>query len=91
MRSVIADRLKKSNLQEPVPSILLSYVDNEEDESPFLGIYEREQIPTNDPIRYVDIDGIEFLLIQDWLCEDLDGKIIDVVNGRLTILDYQQP
>lgn len=87
MKDIIADRQAKSGLTDPVPNISFGRWRDELEEYYALAMYERSRIPINEDIRYIDIDGIEFLIIQDWLCKELDGKLIDVVNGRLTILN----
>ena len=87
MKKIILSRLSDSKLSNPVPSIMFGSHGNEEDESYFLSVYDREEIPTSEPIAFVEIDGIEFLIIQGWLCDELETKIIDIENGRLTVID----
>lgn len=87
MKNIIFNRKSECELSDPIPSIIWGRCWNEDEENYYLNLYERKQIPISDPIRFVDIDGIEFLIIQDWLCEDFEGKIIDIVEGQLTVID----
>jgi hypothetical protein len=79
-----------SGLQSPLPAILWGRADNEEADSFQIGFYEREELPTSDPVRLVEADGVDFLVIQDWICDELEGKVIDVIDGKLTVGPREQ-
>lgn len=85
IKNIIIDRQSKSGLSDPVPSIIWGRCWNVDEDNYFLSLNERDPMPASDTIRVVEIDGIEFLITQDWLCEDLEGKLIDVINGQLTV------
>ena len=85
------DRIKEhvgsSDLSIPVPSISWGKWEDETDEHFFLGYYERSQLPEQDPIRFVEIDDIEFIIIQDWICDKLEGKRLDINEHGIVLED----
>ncbi|MDJ0951256.1 MAG: hypothetical protein QNJ94_20280 [Alphaproteobacteria bacterium] len=51
-----------------------------------IGFYERDELPLNEPVRIIEAGGVEFLIIQDHICDELEGGTLDFVDGRLTLL-----
>ena len=90
LRTIIAHHARASDLKQPVPSLVLGRSENEPEERLGLGFYERCDIPQGEPIRLVEADGIEFLIIQDWLCDELDGKLVDFLDGKLVVLPQEK-
>lgn len=86
LKEKLAMRSKGSGLRCPIPSLSTGRWDDDDIDRVMIGFYERDRLPCNDPIRLVEADGIEFVVIQDWLCDELEGKILDVVNGELTLI-----
>lgn len=76
---------QESGLQNPIPSISEGTWDENPTVRLIIGYYEKDLLPTNDPIRIIEADGIEFVIIQDWLCDTLDGKTLDIVSGKLIV------
>ena len=87
LRTILEERALASGLAKPLPGILWGKWDDEKDEYYSIGFYEGGDLPVNDPIRIIEADGIEFLITQDWICEDLEGKLLDLIQGKLAVLD----
>ncbi len=89
----ITDRLKKeienravaTGLSEPLPGINWGKWDDEKEDYYSIDFYDRRRLPVEDPVRIIVADGVEFLIIQDWICDDLEGKQFDVIDGRLVV------
>lgn len=86
LREELRQRIAASSLSNPLPGILLGKEESQSYESLVIGLYEREKIPKEDPIRLIEADGIEFLVIQDWLCDEFEGKLLDEVDGKLRLI-----
>ena len=87
LRQVLFQRSSASRLEEPVPGILWGKWDGEQHECYSIGFYERKDLPIDDPIRIVEADGIEFVITQDWICDGLSGRTLDITAGVLTVSD----
>ena len=89
LKRKLRERAARSGLTDPLPGILWGKWDDEVEEGYSIGFYERGEIPSDDPIRIVEADGIEFLITQDWICNELDGKVLDLdmVSGELIVID----
>lgn len=85
LKEMLDQRQLACGLQNPIPAILWGREDSQKEESLVIGFYERDELPEQDPIRIIEADGIEFLVIQDWICDALDGKSLDIVDGKLTV------
>lgn len=85
LRKKLAELAASSGLSNPIPGLTWGKWDDEDEESYFIGFYEKKELPTKDPIRIIEADGIELLIIQDWICEELEGKTLDIVNRKLTL------
>lgn len=85
LRDRLQYRMQQSDLKEPVPSISWGKWDDEKEERFMIGFYERSRLPVWDPVRLIEADGIEFLIIQDWICDELEGKKLDIVDGELSV------
>ena len=90
LRTMIADYARESGLKDPVASLAMGRSDDDPDESIFFGYYERGEIPEEEPMRFIEADGIEFLITQDWLCDELDEMLVDFVDGRVVALPLGQ-
>ena len=86
LKKVLAEDLSSSELDDPLPGILWGQWDTETNEHYVIGMYERDELPVDDPVRIIEADGIEFLITQDWICDDLEGKCLDIVNGQLSVI-----
>lgn len=86
-RRALEEGSSASGLTDPLPGLLWGKWDDETQEYYSIGFFERSEIPTEDPIRIVEADGIEFLITQDWICEDLEGKGLDIVDGQLSVIE----
>lgn len=89
VRSTIYDRKENSGLNDPVPHLCLGHWNDEKEESYALGMYERHLIPDDNEGKFIIMDGIEFYIIQERLCVELNNKKIDVVNGYLAVLEME--
>lgn len=85
LREKLTDRSLSSGLKNPIPEIIWGRWEDEEEDSYSIGFHERDELPTNDPIRIIEADGIDFLIIQDRICKELEGKTLDIVNGKLSL------
>jgi hypothetical protein len=74
-----------SGLTDPLPAIIWGKWNDETDEDYSIGFYERERLPADDPIRIVTADGVDFLILQEWICDELKGKVLDMIDGRLAV------
>ena len=86
LREGLRRRIATSSLLNPLPGILLGKKESHSHESLVIGLYERDRIPQEDPIRIIEADGIEFLVIQDWLCDEFEGKLLDEVDGEIRLV-----
>ena len=75
----------KSGLRKPIPSFQWSRVRGEPKEKLMIGLYEMDNVQEG----WLGIAGeFQFVVIQEWLFDRLDGKTIDVVldaDGRSQI------
>jgi hypothetical protein len=86
LREGLQRRIAASNLSDPLPSVLLGKEVSNTFESLVIGLFERDGIPKDDPIRLIEVDGIEFLVTQDWLCDEFEGKLLDEVDGKIRLI-----
>jgi hypothetical protein len=86
LRKRLQERAHDSGLQNPVPCISWGKWSDEKEERFMIGFNERTRLPIKDPIRFIECDGIEFLIIQDWICEKLDGKKLDFFDGKVAVV-----
>jgi hypothetical protein len=83
LQEALQKKCVESGLSDPLPGIIWGRWDDENIDTYSIGIYERSNLPYDDPVRIVDANGIEILIIQDWVCDDLTGKVLDISNGKL--------
>lgn len=86
LRSVLEAKALSSGLVSPMPAILWGKWDDEGEEHYSIGFYDRDNLPISDPVRIVEAGGLQFLILQDWICEAVHGKELDVVDGKLTLV-----
>jgi hypothetical protein len=81
----IEDYKARSGLKNPIPTFHWSRVRGEPQEQLMIGLYERENVREG----WLGIaDAFQFVVIQEWLFDRLDGKTLDVAydaEGRLRI------
>ena len=85
LKETVTRECDESGLNSPLPSILWGNDGGNSEEYFMLGLYERNLVPSDEPIRIIEIEGMEFLIIQDWICDELEGKILDIENGKLIV------
>lgn len=86
LRKVIEERSRESGLDSPIPGILIGTSEDDPIERYMLGFYDRQQLPVNDPVALVQVDGLEVLIIQERVLRALDGKTIDIIGNEIAIL-----
>lgn len=73
------------DLSDPIPGVTWGKAEGDSTERLLLVFHKRDELP-NQPGIIVQADGVEFLVEQDWLCEMLEGKVLDIVRGKLTLV-----
>jgi|SRR5215831_924485 len=76
---------ENAGLREPIPLLQWSRIRGEEHEQLMIGVYERANVREG----WLGIaDGFQFVVIQEWLFDRLDGKTLDAIldaEGRVRI------
>jgi hypothetical protein len=87
LEEAVKARLDESGLKNPIAGIDWGRWDDEKEDYLIVGsVYDRDLLPMEEPIQIIDVHGIEFVVVQDWLCEMLEGKRLEVANDKVTIV-----
>ncbi len=78
--------MQGKGLKNPLPGLLWGCDSDDRRERLYLGMYEKSKFTDEVPFIFINADGQEFLIFQEWLCEMLDGKELEIVEGRLSVL-----
>jgi hypothetical protein len=86
-RRLVAAAASRSGLRDAVPGLVLCNADDPSAQRSLeLGFYERDEIPSADPIFMVRVDeALEFLVIQADVVELLRGRSVGLSGGRLVV------
>jgi hypothetical protein len=85
LKEALRKKCAESGLSSPLPGIIWGRWGDENIDTYSIGIYERSNVPCDDPVRIVDANGVEILIIQDWVCDDLEGKVLHLIDGKLIV------
>ena len=86
LKEKLLSELRESDLENPISGIDWGRWNSEKNNHYIVGgLYERDKLPIDDPIRIIEADGIEFVIIQDWLCQELEGKYLSIKNGKIDV------
>ena len=72
---------------DPMPGITSAISDNEEGKHLALAFYDRERLPSDEAVMLIEAEGLELLITEEWICDMLNGKQLDIVRGKLTVLE----
>ena len=86
LKEVLEQRRQKCGLKNPVPGILLGTSDDDAEERYMLGFYERDELPIHDPVTLVQFGDIDLLIPQSEVLDELEGKVLEIIDGRLAII-----
>jgi len=90
LKEKLLQELAETDLKNPISGIDWGRWNSEKNDHYIVGgLYERDKLPMDDPIRIIEADGMEFVIIQDWLCQELDGKYLSIKNGQLIVSDIE--
>jgi len=85
-RNMLSKWIEQSGLRNPIAGLIWGRCEElDEVNSYSFGLYERGELPVDDPIRIIEADGIELVVVQGWVCDELEGKTLDVVNGKVVL------
>ena len=75
-----------SSLGSPIPAIMFGSSDGREEELK-LAFYDKDDLPSLDMFHVFEIDGIEYLVPQSQIHDDLDGRVLDIKDGKIFVTD----
>lgn len=82
----ISEQKKASQIEKPIPAIMLASLDGRK-ETLVLVFYDEENLPSMDEFCKFHCDGIEFLVPQLQIHDDLNGRILDISDGKIFLAD----
>lgn len=84
-KEALREFMRSSGFEDPVPGILWGELKEQERTDFVFGLYERETLVSEFPGYFIEGSGVEFVVPQDFLVENLHGKTLDYINGRYVI------
>jgi hypothetical protein len=78
----IRHKLADSVLENPVPGLVWGKWDNEETDTWHIGFYELKNATLG---KFLEASGITFYLLQYWMAEELEGKVVDIRDKKIVI------
>lgn len=87
LRRKITDRASRSRLRDPVVGLIHGHWEGDNQSRFHLAFYERDQIPTDDPVEIVDAGGLEILIVQEELLPKLEHGRLGLEGGVIVILE----
>lgn len=86
LRDWVSALKENSDLVDPVPSLSFALFPGKPGPSiGILGCFERTNVPGREDSGFVTIDGVEFLYKGRRILNELNGKTIDINDGRSEI------
>ena len=83
-KEYLTEQKKRSSLGNPIPAIMFWSSDGQEEELA-LAFYDNDNLPSTDLFLSFESDGIEYLVPQPQIRDTLDGRVLDIEDGRIFI------
>lgn len=86
LKQHIVDLGKESHIKRPIPAIVLASFEGRKEEI-VLALYDKDKVPAIDIFKVFESEGIEFLIPQTQIHEFLNGRVLDIGDGKLLMDD----
>ena len=83
-KEYLTKQKKRNSLGNPIPAIMFWSSDGDEEELE-LAFYDKDNLPSMDSFRRFESDGIEYLVPQPQIHDDLDGRVLDIKDGKIFV------
>lgn len=86
LSSWLNEYISSSGLDDPIPELTFAYMEG--DEKPrltILGLFERDRLPLGEGRGMVQIGDVEFFYKHPDIPNQLEGKSIDIENGKIVV------
>lgn len=81
-KDAIQHRLDACDFPSPMPGIIWGKWEDEPSHRWHIGFYEREKLIEGWIIK---ASGLEFYTYQDWVISQLNGKVLDYLDGKFIV------
>ena len=86
LKKLIHEQEKIYPIENPIVAILFTS-SNGSEENLTLGFYDKDNLPSADEFHIFKSDGVEFLFPQKQFHDALDGRLLDITNGKIVVKD----
>ena len=80
------EQKKLRSIRRPIAAIMFVSLDGREEEL-ILMFYDKDKLPSAEEFRTFYSDGTEFLVPQEQIHDELDGRALDFRDGKILVAD----